>query len=268
MPQPSMPLVPTIQQARDAGLFGEHAFASDFGECWRALEWMGLQRHLKVLGIFCRLKHRDGKPAYAADLPRFFAYATKVAMRYRPLAPLLARGSGEAELRRFLEWEGQGRFVGSKPDWPISETRYELEVPVNVVSPERYPAFTVQPHSPDIISMPDKQLNILLSRARAAQRLFEARRDLDLPHLAQKFGRSPGYFSRLLRLNYLAPDIVAAILDGTQPPALDRKKLASAYIPLDWSVQRRMLGFPEPQRATKPRNLFGRGPWPKDGDAN
>ena len=49
------------------------------------LEWMGLQRHLKVLGIFCRLKHRDGKPRYAADLPRFFGYATKVAVRYRPL---------------------------------------------------------------------------------------------------------------------------------------------------------------------------------------
>ena len=77
------------QQARDAGLLGEHAMASDFGECWRALEWMGLQRHLKVLGIFCRLKHRDGKPAYAADLPRFFAYATKVALRYRELKPLI-----------------------------------------------------------------------------------------------------------------------------------------------------------------------------------
>ena len=63
--------------------------ADDFGEFWRQLEWMGLQRHLKVLGIFCRLKHRDGKPAYAADLPRFFAYATKVALRYRPLQPLL-----------------------------------------------------------------------------------------------------------------------------------------------------------------------------------
>jgi N-acetylmuramate 1-kinase len=50
---------------------------------------MGLQRHLKVLGIFCRLKHRDGKPAYAADLPRFFAYATKVALRYRALKPLI-----------------------------------------------------------------------------------------------------------------------------------------------------------------------------------
>ncbi|HJV72188.1 MAG TPA: phosphotransferase, partial [Ideonella sp.] len=72
--------------ARKAGL----PVDEDFGEFWRQLEWMGLQRHLKVMGIFCRLKHRDGKPHYRADLPRFFAYATKVAMRYRPLAPLLA----------------------------------------------------------------------------------------------------------------------------------------------------------------------------------
>jgi hypothetical protein len=73
------------QATRKAGV----PVAEDFGECWRALEWMGLQRHLKVLGIFCRLKHRDGKAGYAADLPRFFGYATRVALRYRPLAPLL-----------------------------------------------------------------------------------------------------------------------------------------------------------------------------------
>ena len=73
------------QQARTAGL----PVQADFGEHWRALEWMGLQRHLKVMGIFCRLKHRDGKPRYAQDLPRFFAYATKVATRYGPLKPLL-----------------------------------------------------------------------------------------------------------------------------------------------------------------------------------
>ena len=78
------------QQARAAGVLGEHVFATDFGDCWRAIEWMGLQRHLKILGIFCRLKHRDGKPAYAADLPRFFAYASKVALRYRELKPLIA----------------------------------------------------------------------------------------------------------------------------------------------------------------------------------
>jgi len=73
------------QQARRAGL----PVDGDFGEFWRALEWMGLQRHLKVLGIFCRLKHRDGKARYAADLPRFFGYAQRVALRYAPLKPLV-----------------------------------------------------------------------------------------------------------------------------------------------------------------------------------
>ena len=74
------------QAARREGL----PVAEDFGEYWRQLEWIGLQRHLKVLGIFCRLKHRDGKPKYSEDLPRFFAYATRVARRYRELQPLVA----------------------------------------------------------------------------------------------------------------------------------------------------------------------------------
>jgi aminoglycoside/choline kinase family phosphotransferase len=73
------------EAARAAGV----PLAADFGEHWRALEWMALQRHLKVLGIFCRLKHRDGKPRYSEDLPRFFAYAHKAATRYRALAPLV-----------------------------------------------------------------------------------------------------------------------------------------------------------------------------------
>lgn len=72
------------QAARRAGL----QMPEDFGEFWRQVEWMGLQRHLKVLGIFCRLKHRDGKPKYSEDLPRFFAYAHKVSARYNALRPL------------------------------------------------------------------------------------------------------------------------------------------------------------------------------------
>jgi len=74
------------QEARKAGL----PVDDDFGEFWRQLEWMGLQRHLKVLGIFCRLKHRDGKPKYSADLPRFFKYAHRVCTRYHGLGPLAA----------------------------------------------------------------------------------------------------------------------------------------------------------------------------------
>jgi N-acetylmuramate 1-kinase len=61
---------------------------ADFGEFWRALEWMGLQRHLKVLGIFARINYRDGKPKYLQDTPRFIGYARSVSQRYRELAPL------------------------------------------------------------------------------------------------------------------------------------------------------------------------------------
>jgi aminoglycoside/choline kinase family phosphotransferase len=72
------------EQARKAGL----PVAADFSEFWRAFEWMGLQRHLKVLGIFARLTHRDGKEKYVADAPRFVAYARTVARRYAALLPL------------------------------------------------------------------------------------------------------------------------------------------------------------------------------------
>lgn len=60
----------------------------DFGEFYRAVEWMGLQRHLKVAGIFARLTLRDGKARYLADAPRFIAYIRATAHRYRELAPL------------------------------------------------------------------------------------------------------------------------------------------------------------------------------------
>jgi aminoglycoside/choline kinase family phosphotransferase len=73
------------QKARAAGL----PVAQDFGEFFRAVEWMGLQRHLKVLGIFARLTLRDGKPKYLADTPRFIAYVRATAARYRELTPLL-----------------------------------------------------------------------------------------------------------------------------------------------------------------------------------
>jgi N-acetylmuramate 1-kinase len=62
---------------------------SDFGGFYRDFEWMGLQRHLKVLGIFARICHRDGKPVYVKDTPRFLGYVRAVAGRYAPLSPLL-----------------------------------------------------------------------------------------------------------------------------------------------------------------------------------
>ncbi len=61
---------------------------SDFGQFWEDVEWMGLQRHLKVLGIFARLNYRDGKEKYLADTPRFIEYVSKTAKRYDALKPL------------------------------------------------------------------------------------------------------------------------------------------------------------------------------------
>ena len=73
------------QKARKAGL----PVGNDFGEFYRAVEWMGLQRHLKILGIFARLTLRDGKPKYLADTPRFMKYARATCARYRQLGPLM-----------------------------------------------------------------------------------------------------------------------------------------------------------------------------------
>ncbi|RZJ14932.1 MAG: aminoglycoside phosphotransferase [Acidovorax sp.] len=80
------------EKARKAGLLGANSasgWGNDFGEFYRSVEWMGLQRHLKVAGIFARLTLRDGKPKYLADTPRFMAYIRATANRYRQLGPLL-----------------------------------------------------------------------------------------------------------------------------------------------------------------------------------
>ena len=73
------------QKARKSGL----PVGDDFGEFYRAVEWMGLQRHLKILGIFARLTLKNGKPKYLADTPRFIAYARATCARYRQLGPLM-----------------------------------------------------------------------------------------------------------------------------------------------------------------------------------
>ncbi len=72
------------QLAREAGL----AVPAEFAEFQRMSDLMGVQRHLKVIGIFARICHRDGKPKYLADVPRFFAYIEAVLARRPELAVL------------------------------------------------------------------------------------------------------------------------------------------------------------------------------------
>jgi len=63
--------------------------AQDFGDFYRDFEWMGVQRHIKVLGIFARLYHRDGKEGYLKDMPLVMHYLRRACDRYRALGPLL-----------------------------------------------------------------------------------------------------------------------------------------------------------------------------------
>lgn len=78
-------LVHYWEKARKTGL----PVNNDFSEFYRDYEWMGVQRHLKVLGIFARLFHRDGKDGYLKDLPLVMAYLRAACARYIDLKPLL-----------------------------------------------------------------------------------------------------------------------------------------------------------------------------------
>jgi N-acetylmuramate 1-kinase len=90
------------ERARNAGL----PVGDDFGAFWRDFEWMGVQRQLKVLGIFSRLAYRDGKRAYLGDMPRVMAYLQSACERYVALHPLLAL---------IDELDGRASVAGSVP---------------------------------------------------------------------------------------------------------------------------------------------------------
>ena len=86
------------EAARARGIPVQESFA----EFHRASDLMGVQRHLKVIGIFARICHRDGKPRYLADVPRFFAYLDGVVARRPELAELkqLLQGLARPETAR------------------------------------------------------------------------------------------------------------------------------------------------------------------------
>ncbi|AKR43744.1 aminoglycoside phosphotransferase family protein [Methylophilus sp. TWE2] len=73
------------QSAKKAGL----PVNEDFGEFYKDFEWMGVQRHIKVLGIFARLYHRDGKDGYLKDMPLVMQYLQAACERYVELRPFL-----------------------------------------------------------------------------------------------------------------------------------------------------------------------------------
>jgi site-specific DNA recombinase len=91
---------------------------------------------------------------------------------------------------------------------------------------------------------PDQALIQLLGRARSIQDAIESSVSASIEEIASSKNITPSYATRLMRLNYLAPDIVEAIIAGRQPPGLSANKLIKdTRFPLAWHEQRIALGF-------------------------
>ncbi|MEM1133748.1 MAG: recombinase family protein [Pseudomonadota bacterium] len=118
-----------------------------------------------------------------------------------------------------------------------------LTIPASIVSNGRQTRILIPSRTG--ISQPrkDPALIKLIAKAWDARARVEAS-DADIAYLAQEAGHEKDYFTRLVRLGYLAPDIITAILEGRQPATLTRQKLVRiSRVPNDWNEQRIALGF-------------------------
>jgi DNA invertase Pin-like site-specific DNA recombinase len=146
-------------------------------------------------------------------------------------------------VEHFLSWDGIGIYAPDQASWKRCPETSLIDVPLS--SERRARKLRIWPEPRERAdARPNVSLVSVIADARRAQALVEAHRTEPLSCLAARFHRQESYLIRLLRLNYLAPDIIASILDGEQPAGLTRKMLLYGELPLDWALQRRMLGFP------------------------
>ena len=130
---------------------------------------------------------------------------------------------------------------------PPSATDHEthiLSVPIRLRRAGREIAMRIDSTDPFATAKPDARLIKLLIRARRFNAALLDGDGMPFAALAKREGVSPSYFTRLVRLSYLAPDITEAILDGRHPRDLTAGELlAHSRLPLGWHEQRTVLGF-------------------------
>jgi hypothetical protein len=119
-----------------------------------------------------------------------------------------------------------------------------LSVPIELRRAGREIKMLIDGADPFATAKPDARLIKLLIRAHRFNATLVDSDGVSFAALAKRESVSPSYFTRLIRLSYLAPDITQAILDGRQPRDLTADKLlAHSRLPLTWDEQRRVLGF-------------------------
>ena len=137
-------------------------------------------------------------------------------------------------------------FEGENCAKMCREATHVINVPAAPARLFRRLRLPIQPETGTMsLHVRNRRLIRLLKRVRKAQALIDNNRAVPVKELAAKMGFSTGHFMKTLQLNYLAPDIIASILDGTQPNQLTARQLIDATLPLDWALQRKMFGFPE-----------------------
>jgi site-specific DNA recombinase len=147
------------------------------------------------------------------------------------------------EIANFIEWHGVGCFKPDEENWKRRQDTELVEVPAAAARCGRKLHLPIEPRR-EGSPVPLPGLQRLIEEARRAQALVDGNREAPISELARRMRLKGDRFARVLRLNYLAPDIVTAILDGEQPEGLTRAKLIQTNLPLDWALQRQVLGFP------------------------
>jgi len=147
------------------------------------------------------------------------------------------------ELSHYLAWDGVGLFDKSVVEPTQGADRvHVLHAPAFLICGHPIFALPIKPcANPE--ATPDPYLVDLLQQAAQLREYVLENRSKSVVQLAKELGIGQSFFARLLRLNYLAPDIQASIVDGTQPPGLTRHKMLYSSLPLDWGQQRQLMGF-------------------------
>lgn len=121
------------------------------------------------------------------------------------------------------------------------QSEWKLSVPRPAPRPFRKARLRIDPANAG--SLPDAQMLDLLADAAAVQKLVLASPELSINQLAKGNGRCRKQMAKLLKVSFLSPRIVEAIIDGMEPRGLNRARLLEAELPLDWAGQEALLGF-------------------------
>jgi DNA invertase Pin-like site-specific DNA recombinase len=147
------------------------------------------------------------------------------------------------ELGRLLAWDGAGLFEKStvRPAH-VADRVHVVDAPAFLICGHPRFALPVDPRRGPA-AQPKPWLVELLKSAAELRQFMLANREKTIAELAREKKIGASTFARMLRVNYLAPDIQAAIIDGTQPDHLTAWHIVKGPLPLDWEQQRRLLGF-------------------------